>query len=66
MKTRLLFLVWCIVLSACGTMNLSNTIAGGACGDVDYTIMFMGNHLLGVKASRQCVKEDSDENSDRD
>ena len=49
-------LVLCLALSGCQNMNLASTIAGGACGSVDYTIMFMGNHLLGIKADRQCIE----------
>ncbi len=50
--------VLALILSGCETVNLSKTIAGGACGYVDYSVTILGNPMLGIKADRECPEED--------
>jgi len=49
-----------LLCGGCETVNLSKTVAGGACGAVDYSIIFMGAPLVGVKADRECVEAEEE------
>lgn len=60
---RFLFLLLLAVASGCGTMNLSETIAGGECGSVDYSITVMGTKVIGIEAERECIEKKEDESS---
>lgn len=53
----LLVVVCGVLLSGCGTFNFANTVAGGKCGKVNYSIEFMGQSLIGVSGDRTCVEE---------
>lgn len=55
---KLVVCVCLFALSGCGTLNLGNTVAGGACGTVDYSIIFMGAPLLGIQAVRGCDEDE--------
>ncbi len=57
MKILVLLLMF-VALVGCGTVNLANTVAGGACGTVDYRITFLGTPLFGIQAERECIKDD--------
>jgi hypothetical protein len=48
-------LVAVLVIGGCSSVNLASTVAGGACGSVDYRITFLGTPLFGVQAERECV-----------
>lgn len=54
----ILALIAIISLSGCETFNLSETVAGGACGYVDYSITVMGNPMFGIKADRECAEDE--------
>ncbi len=55
--TRLAVLLLCAgALSGCGTLNLANTIAGGACGAVTYRV-FVAGISAGVEGGRECVPD---------
>ena len=52
------------VMSGCESVNLSKTVAGGACGTVDYRITFLGTPLLGIQAERDGECETAPDNSE--
>ena len=56
-----IILIALISLMGCETVNLSETVAGGACGYVDYSITFMGSPMLGIKADRECTEDETDQ-----
>ena len=61
---KALILIICLIaLAGCKNMNLSSTVAGGACGFVDYSVTFMGAPMVGVKANRECTDEDETEDA---
>ncbi len=54
---RKLILAALVLTGGCNSLNLSNTVAGGACGDVDYNVTVMGAPILGIKAGRECIPD---------
>ncbi len=58
---KLITLVVLVLCAGCSSINLADTVAGGACGTVDYRITFLGTPLFGVQAERECIDDPEEE-----
>ena len=39
-------------VAGCESINMARTVAGGACGTVNYSVVFMGTPLIGIEGDR--------------
>ena len=58
---KLFLTILLLALAGCSSVNFANTVAGGACGFVDYSLTVVGAPLFSIKATRECPEEKTSE-----